>query len=165
MNELDQPAAAATGTEPSRNLILMLKVSAILWVVWGVEHVVFGAFGLYGFTSDAAETMKAMAGGADPATLEVDYPEAVVAILNQHSWNLLWFGLFTTVGGAMIWRRSAVAVVMTAIVGGLADTGYFLFVDLAGFAAPPGPQLTWISAAAILLSLYAYFRSDRLTVF
>jgi hypothetical protein len=111
---------------------------------------------------DAAETMKAMAGGADPTTLEISFPAAVVAVLNQHSWNLLWFGLFTMVGGIMIWRRNAVAVVMTAIVGGLADAGYFLFVDLGGFAAPPGPQLTWISAAAILMSLFVYVRSDRL---
>ena len=161
MSDIEQ-SAAGIGAVPSRNLILLLKVSAVLWVIWGVAHVVFGVFGLYGFTCDPAETMKAMAGGADPATLEIDYPSAVVAVLNQHSWNLMWFGLFTTVGGVMIWRRSALAVVMTAIVGGLADAGYFLFVDLAGFAAPPGPQLTWISAAAILLSLYVYFRSGRL---
>ncbi len=158
MSSPDHPAAKSSPT-----LGFMLKASAVLWIIWGLAHVAFGVFGLNGFMAgDAAGTMKAMAGGADPASLEVDYPAAVVALLNQHSWNLLWFGLFTTVGGIMIWRRSAVAVIMTAIVGGAADAGYFMFVDLGGFAAPPGPQMTWISAAAILLSMFVYIRSDRL---
>ena len=162
MNDLNQ--TAATTKPPSAiNLDLILKVSAVLWLIWGLAHIVFGVFGLVGFMSgDVANTMKAMAGGADPATLEVTYPAAVVAILNQHSWNLLWFGLFTTLGGLMIWRRNAVAVIMTAIVGGAADLGYFAFVDLGGFAAPPGPQMTWICAIAIILSLFVYFRSNRL---
>lgn len=159
----DQSTADAAKQTSSRNLNAILMASAVLWVIWGLAHIGFGALGLNGFMAgDAAETMKAMAGGADPATLDVGYPAAVVALLNQHSWNLLWFGLFTTVGGVMIWRRSAVAVIMTAIVGGAADAGYFVFVDLGGFAAPPGPQMTWISATAIVLSLYVYFRSDRL---
>lgn len=161
MKDVDQSAAAKP--KSSRNLGLILKVSAALWIIWGLAHVAFGALGLNGFLAGyVAETMKAMAGGADPASLEVGYPAAVVALLNQHSWNLLWFGVFTTVGGVMIWRRNAVAVVMTAIVGGAADAGYFVFVDLGGFAAPPGPQMTWISASAILLSVFVYVRSNRL---
>ena len=163
MSDIEQSAAAAAKPKSARNLGLILKASAVLWIIWGVAHIAFGVFGLNGFMGgDAAGTMKAMAGGADPGSLEVDYPAAVVALLNQHSWNLLWFGLFTTVGGVMIWRRNAVAVVMTAIVGGAADAGYFMFVDLGGFAAPPGPQMTWISAAAIVSSIYVYVRSNRL---
>ena len=162
MTNLDQSATASMA-QSSQKLIRVLKASAILWVIWGIAHIAFGLFGLSGFLAgDAAETMKAMLGGADPQTLEIVYPEAVIGLLNQHSWNLLWFGVFTTVGGVLIWRKSAVAVVMTAIVGGAADAGYFLFVDLAGFAAAPGPQMTWISATAILLSLIVYVRTKRL---
>lgn len=162
MNDLHQSTDNTSSVSPL-NLRLILKISAVLWLIWGLAHIIFGVFGLVGFMSgDVANTMKAIAGGADPATLEVTYPAAVIAILNQHSWNLLWFGLFTTVGGLMIWRRNAVAVIMTAIVGGAADIGYFAFVDLGGFAAPPGPQLTWICAAAIILSLFVYIRSNRL---
>ena len=101
-------------------------------------------------------------GGAEPATLEIAYPDALVAVLNQHSWILLWVGLFTAIGGLLIWRRNATAVVMTAIVGGAADFGYFLFVDPGGLAAATGPQMTWISAAAILMSLTVYLRSSTL---
>lgn len=162
MNDLNQTAATTKPTS-AVSLSLILKLSAVLWLIWGLAHIAFGVFGLSGFMSgDVAGTMKAMAGGADPQTLDVDYPPVVVALLNQHSWNLLWFGLFTTVGGVMVWRRSAVAVIMTAIVGGAADIGYFAFVDLGGFAAPPGPQMTWICAAAILLSMFVYLRSRRL---
>ena len=152
-----------TNLNPSQNLILALKVSSILWLIWGIAHIAFGVFGLAGFLAgEAAETMKAMLGGADPATLDIKYPNAVVGLLNQHSWNLLWFGVFTTIGGVLIWRKNAVAIIITAIVGGAADAGYFLFVDLAGFAAAPGPQMTWISATAILLSLFVYVRTERL---
>jgi len=45
-----------------------------------------------------------------------------------------------------------------AFLGGFADLGYFLFVDLAGYADPPGPQMTYICATAIALSLYAALR-------
>jgi len=162
MTNLEQ-SETNTMLNPSQNLILALKASAVLWIIWGIAHIAFGVFGLAGFLAgDAAETMKAMLGGADPATLDITYPDAVVGLLNQHSWNLVWFGVFTTIGGVLIWRKNAMAVVMTAIVGGAADAGYFLFVDLAGFAAAPGPQMTWISATAILLSLFVYFRTERL---
>ncbi|MEQ8779995.1 MAG: hypothetical protein RIE06_10085 [Roseibium album] len=163
MNNPNQSATTLSGA-PAHNLGLFLRISAVLWIIWGIAHIAFGLFGLNGFLfGDAAETMKMMAGGADPATLEVNFPAAVVGVLNQHSWNLLWFGVFTTFGGVFIWRESAISIVMTAIVGGAADFGYFLFVDLAGFAAFPGPQLTWVSGSAILLSLFVYFRSNQLT--
>lgn len=45
------------------------------------------------------------------------------------------------------------AVWVTALIGGLADIGYFLFVDLGGFVNfVPGTVMTLISAAAIVLS-------------
>lgn len=161
MNESTQSTNTLNGA-PAHNLGLVLKISAVLWVIWGIAHIAFGLFGLNGFLfGDAVDTMKMMVGGADPATLEIDYPAALVGVLNQHSWNLLWFGVFTTVGGVYIWRGSATSIVMTAIVGGAADFGYFAFVDLAGFASFPGPQLTWVSASAILLSLFVYFRSNQ----
>ena len=73
-----------------------------------------------------------------------------------------WFGLVTLVGSVFVWRKSVHAIFLCALVGGFGDFGYFLFIDLADLAIPPGPQMTWISAAAILLSFYAYFRSNRL---
>ncbi len=45
---------------------------------------------------------------------------------------------------------------------GLADFGCFIFVDLLGYADPLGPQMTYIMATAIALSLYVYVKADRL---
>ena len=47
-------------------------------------------------------------------------------------------------------------------VGGLADLGYFLFVDLGGFAMfVPGTVMTLISASAIVLSGWVWFSKQR----
>jgi len=44
--------------------------------------------------------------------------------------------------------------------------GYFIFMDLGGFVHfMPGTLMTLISAAAILLSFYAYFKSDKMRLF
>ena len=44
------------------------------------------------------------------------------------------------------------------LTGGLADLGYFLFLDLGGYVNfVPGTVMTLISASAMGLSLYAYF--------
>lgn len=89
--------------------------------------------------------------------LQVEYSQSVSAILWQHAWNLAWAGLVTLIGAVFIWRQSVIAIFVTAMIGGLFDTGYFLAIDLPGLAAFPGPQMTYICAAAIILSFAAYF--------
>jgi len=42
-------------------------------------------------------------------------------------------------------------------VAGLTDIGYFAFIDLAGWAFTLGPELTYITVAAILSSFYVHF--------
>ncbi|MEL6309764.1 MAG: hypothetical protein AAFQ52_16600, partial [Chloroflexota bacterium] len=55
------------------------------------------------------------------------------------------------------------AIFITAMVGGLADIRYFIFIDLGGYANfVPGTVMTIVSASAIVLSLIAYFGSNRL---
>jgi CHASE2 domain-containing sensor protein len=82
-----------------------------------------------------------------------EYHPAVGGVLNQHGFNLLWIGLATIVGAVFIWRRTMTAIWVTAMVGGLADVGYLLFVDLPGHVNFfPGTVMTLISASAIVLS-------------
>lgn len=137
----------------------MLKVAAVLWVVWGAVHAFAGVM-----TISGEPTMKVagIADAVDPATLDIDYPAAVPALLNQHGFNLLWFGIVTLIGGLFIWSGHVTAIFATAVVGGLADLGYFIFLDLGGFVNfVPGTVMTLISASAILLSVAAYFLSRR----
>ena len=61
-------------------------------------------------------------------------------------------------GGIFIWRGSVTGIFVTALIGGLADLGYFLFLDLGGYVRfLPGTVMTLVSSSAIILSFAAYF--------
>ena len=138
---------------------LLLKTSAVLWVVWGLVHMFAGVMTI---SLDTAEAVGGIADAVDPVLLANTYHEALGAAINQHGFNLFWIGAFTLVGALFIWRRSVSAMAFTAIVGGLADVGYFLFMDLGGFVNfVPGTVMTLVSSAAVILSLAAYFMGMR----
>lgn len=146
-----------------KNLSLLLKIAAVLYLIWGIVHVMIGiVLFIPLFKDDPVTTIHAITDKVDLATLQIDYPDSVTAILKQHSWNLLWFGAVVFIGSLYVWKKNAKAIFLCALVGGLADLGYFVFVDLADLASPPGPQMTWIMGAAIILSFYVYFKSDKL---
>lgn len=129
---------------------LTLRVSAVLWVIWGLVHMLAGVIVL---TSDAVGGFAAIADAVEPATLQADYAPAVGGVLNQHGWNLGWFGLATILGGVMIWRQNMTAIWVTAMVGGLADLGYLLYMDMPGYVNFfPGTVMTFVSGSAIVLS-------------
>ena len=137
----------------------LLKISAILWVIWGAVHTLAGILTISGDTATAA---AGIADAVDPATLAMDYPDAVGAIINQHGFNLLWAGIVTIIGGVFIWRENVAAIFISALVGGLLDIGYFIFIDLGGYNNfVPGTVMTIISALAIAMSFYAYFLGKR----
>ncbi|MEM0969708.1 MAG: hypothetical protein AAGJ31_10185 [Verrucomicrobiota bacterium] len=129
---------------------LALRIAAVLWVIWGLVHTLAGVLILSG---DTTSGFQAIADAVPPETLVMDYPAAVGGVLRQHAWNLAWFGLTTLVGSVFVWKGSWTGIWVTALVGGLADLGYFFFVDLAGFAKfVPGTIMTIVSALAIILS-------------
>lgn len=129
----------------------LLKASAVLWMIWGIVHLLGGVITI---GSDATSGFQGIAAAVDPAALENDYHAAVAAILNQHGWNLLWVGVVTMVGAVLIWKGSSTAIWVTAMCGGLFDVGYFVFIDLGGFGTFfPGTSMTIVSAAAIILSI------------
>lgn len=138
----------------SDNKIRALKAAAVLWVIWGLVH----AFaGLMVMGSDASGGFQAIADEVDPESLAADYPAAVGGILNQHGWNLAWFGVATIIGAVFVWRGNLTAIWVTGMVGGLADLGYLLFVDLPGYVNFfPGTVMTFISGAAIILSFWVW---------
>ena len=127
----------------------------MLWVIWGLVHMFAGGSTIARDTPDAVE---GIADGVDPATLDLVYPDAVGGIINQHGWNLLWIGVVTLVCAWFIWRRSVIAVFLAALVGGLADVGYFVFLDLPGYVNfVPGTVMTIFSATAIITSFIAVY--------
>lgn len=137
----------------------LLKTASILWVIWGLVHLMAGVIVM---SNETTAAVQAVADGVDPNMLIADYPAAAGAIINQHGWNLAWFGLVTIVGGVFVWRSNIAAIFITALVGGLADLGYFLFLDLGGYVNfIPGTIMTIVSSMAIILSFIAYFKSKK----
>ncbi|MEM6645557.1 MAG: hypothetical protein AAF730_04820 [Bacteroidota bacterium] len=112
-------------------------------------------------TGDIAGAIGGIADAVAPATLAMSYPAANGAILGQHGFNLLWIGLVTLIAAFYIWKGSRPAILLAALVGGLADVGYFLFLDLGGFVKfMPGTLMTLVSFSAILLSFMVYFKGS-----
>lgn len=65
------------------------------------------------------------------------------------------------IGAVLIWRHNMTAIWVTGMVGGFANIGYFLFLDIPGFVNfVPGTIMTIVSASAIILSFWVWF-SER----
>ncbi|MEM7723394.1 MAG: hypothetical protein AAF376_13615 [Pseudomonadota bacterium] len=143
----------------SQSQILSLKIAAVLWVIWGLVHAFAGIIVL---TSETAAGFSAVADAVPDEAFADSYHGAVGGILNQHGWNLLWFGVVTIIGGVLIWRQNMTAIWVSAMVGGLADLGYFLFLDIPGFVNfVPGTVMTLVSSSAILLSGWVWVTARR----
>ncbi|GAA0787556.1 hypothetical protein [Roseibium denhamense] len=129
-----------------------LKIITVLWVIWGLVHALAGVLTI---AQGAPDSIAGVADAVDPAMFHATYHTATDALINQHGYNLLWIGLFTVAGGIYIWRGDFTWLFFTAVVGGLTDVGYFVFMDLGGFVHFfPGTVMTLVSGSAILLSVW-----------
>lgn len=146
-----------------KNLSILFKIAAVLWIIWGLVHIFAGVITMYFInTGDISAAIGGIADAIDPSSLQLDYPAAAGAIIGQHGFNLAWIGLTTLISAFFIWKGNKNAIFLAAITGGLADLGYFLYLDLGNHVHfVPGTVMTLISASAILLSFYAYFKTDK----
>lgn len=136
---------------------ISLRIAAALWIIWGAVHVL-AAFMIIPFEPETA--IGNIADAVDKATLAGSYPAALSGILSQHGWNLGWIGATTIIGGLLIWRGNMTAIWVSALVGGMADLGYFVFLDLPGYVNfLPGTLMTIVSASAIGLSGWVWLRN------
>lgn len=145
------------------NNSILFKIASVLWFIWGAVHMLAGIMTMRGpLTGDISAAVAGIADKVDPASLQMDYPAAAGAILGQHGFNLLWIGLVTLICAFYIWRGNRNAIYLAAITGGLADVGYFLFMDLGGYSNfMPGTVMTIFSATAIVLSFYGLSQSSK----
>jgi len=135
-----------------------LRIAGILWVLWGLVHLFAG---LMTMSQETAAAVAAIADGTE-ALGGLPYHPAAGGVIKQHGWNLAWIGATTTVGGVFVWRANRTAIWVSALVGGMADLGYFLFLDLPGFVNfVPGTVMTLVSSAAIALSAWVWLSSRR----
>lgn len=140
---------------------ILPKIIAALWIIWGLVHMLAGTMVV---TSGTEGSFAAIADAINPDAFAGDYHPAIGGIINQHGWNLLWFGVVTAIGAIFIWRGSFTAIWVSGMVGGLADLGYLVFVDLPGFVNfLPGTVMTIIAGGAIALS-FVMMRLSRRSV-
>jgi hypothetical protein len=141
----------------------LLKVSAVLWIIWGIVHILAGVMTMKGIlTDDISSSIIGIADAVNPEDIKMDYPAATGAVIGQHGFNLLWVGLVTFICAFFIWKGNKNAIFLAAICGGLADLGYFLFLDVGGFVNfVPGTVMTIISSLAIITSFYVYFKRKK----
>ncbi|MBT8195737.1 MAG: hypothetical protein HKO56_04515 [Bacteroidia bacterium] len=144
-----------------KNASFFFKASAVLWIIWGLVHILAGVLTMKGIlTDDISSSVSGIADAVDADTLQMAYPKALGAIIGQHGFNLLWIGIVTFISAFYVWKGNANAIFLAAITGGLADLGYLLFMDLGGYVNfVPGTVMTIVSASAIALSFYAHFKS------
>ena len=84
---------------------ILLKVAAALWLVWGLVHAIAGGLTI---TLDTSQAVAGIADAVDPATLDMAYPGAAGAIINQHGFNLLWAGYLLDSGDHYIlWSQKS----------------------------------------------------------
>lgn len=133
---------------------LFFKIAAVMWVIWGLVHIFAGIMtDSFTLSGDVAGAVSGIADAIDPSTLQANFPDAAGAVIGQHGFNLLWIGLTTLICAPFVWKGKANAIFLAAITGGLADLGYFLFMDLGGYVHfVPGTVMTLVSSAAIILS-------------
>ncbi len=141
----------------------LFKITTILWIVWGLVHVFAGVMTMnFVINSEIGSAVAGIADAVNPDLLDMEYHPSVGAILGQHGFNLLWIGAITFICAFFIWKGNKNAVLLAALTGGLADLGYFLFLDLGGFVNfVPGTVMTLVSSSAIILSFYATFNQPK----
>lgn len=141
----------------------ILKLVAVLWLIWGLVHVLAGVIIIS--VPDAASAVQAVADAVPKDDLQFEAHSAASALYNQHGWNLAWIGVVTAICAVFIWRGSVderwkTAAWLAALTGGLADVGYFVFIDLGGYVNfIPGGLMTYVSASAILLSGWVWYQN------
>ena len=85
----------------------------------------------------------------------MNYIDTTNVTIEQHGFNLFWIGIVSYISAFDILKGNKSNIFLAALVGGLADLSYFIFLDLGGFVKfMPGTLMTTFSYTAIILSFY-----------
>ena len=133
------------------NTMTSYKWGAIFYILWGIMHAMIGiqilALNLGESTYSVIETLYSDSGDI-PTPKELG--SVVEGLMNQHAWNLLWFGLFAIiVGGIWNWRNNIAGYWANLAVISLADIGFIVAILIPGYISIEvgiwGPVL-WVLA-------------------
>ena len=111
------------------------KWGAVFYIFWGVLHAIIAiqilTLNLGESTYAVITTLYSDTGGVSTPT---ELGSVVGALMNQHAWNLLWFGIFAAVVGAVWnWRSSVSGYWVNLAVVSLADIGFIVAILVPGY--------------------------------
>ncbi|MEM1154672.1 MAG: hypothetical protein AAGI44_11065 [Pseudomonadota bacterium] len=131
---------------------LLLKVSAALWLVWGLLHL---AHGFVVSFHDLSAAGQSIANAAATPTMSDDRYLALTGLFQQHGWNRIVFGIAAVVGAFYLWNGNRTAIGITAVFGGLTELGFFFLEKIPGYDNfVPSYTMLFVAAAAIVLSAW-----------
>ncbi|MEM8659892.1 MAG: hypothetical protein AAGF35_03305 [Pseudomonadota bacterium] len=132
---------------------LLLKISAAIWLVWGLLHLGHGLIVLF---ADLSVAGQAIAEAAATPTMSDDYYVAMTGLFQQHGWNRVVFGIAAIVSAFYLWNGNRSAIWITAGFGGLTELGFFFLNTIPGYNNfAPSYTMLLLAAAAIVLSVWA----------
>lgn len=135
---------------------ILFRAAGVLWAMWGLLHLVAGVGVLSTFASEVT-------GVPESVTLTLmggEMPFQVRRTLAEHNFNNTWFGLVVTAGSVQVWRGRRLGALLCAIVGGLAQLGFTIFIVVPGYGNAVGVAMTFVAVSALVLSCSAYFLSN-----
>lgn len=114
------------------------KWGAISYVLWGVMHAMIGIqILMINLGKSSRDVISTLYRDAGPVLTPEQLGNVVGAIMNQHAWNLLWFGVFAVVVGAVYnWRNSRAGYWANLAVVSLADIGFIVAILIPGYIDP-----------------------------
>ena len=127
------------------------KWGAIAYVLWGIMHAIIGIQILVLNIGDSTHTaISSLYSDTGSIPIPKELGPVVGAIMNQHAWNLLWFGVFAVVVGSVLnWRNSSAGYWANLAVVSLSDIGFIVAILVPGHISIAvglwGPVL-WILA-------------------
>lgn len=128
------------------------KWGSISYILWGVMHAMIGIQILVINTGQSTyDVITTLYRDSGMVSTPLQLGSVIGAIMTQHAWNLLWFGVFAIVVGAVWnWRNSRVGYWANLAVVSLADIGFIVAILIPGYInfwmGIWGPIL-WILAA------------------
>lgn len=111
------------------------KWGAIFYILWGVMHAMIGIQILsINLGQSTYVVITSLYTDAGPALTPHELGSVTSALMNQHAWNLLWFGVFATVVAVKWnWKNNIAAYWTNLAVVSLADIGFIAAILIPGY--------------------------------
>lgn len=127
---------------------LYATTAASCYALWGTIHVFVGATVLAKAAGAAPPDALRFLVDARPQSVPSALTPAVIALTEQHGWNLLWIGGTVATLAWPIFRQRPAAASWAFAIAGLADIGYLAAFVIPGFVKPA----TWIAGPTLWLA-------------